>query len=498
MNCNAFGPIRSCAFASYYNSITITGMHYVYHNSDPFIIAIRRPNLTTHVYATQFLLSLATKSVPKKSIENAAYHLKRFLDFLQIWDIRLTSSIDPIVLFEGFGEYLRLLPKGKGFDYSIMWATVDRIPLSQAALSLEKSRPVGNVTGFHLSEQKDWHELSYETILQNVNSAMNYFAWLQKRTLRFRNLQVDLLPLKKIRQKSTSSSTAGDNKKTVNDVAVILNGIGIRAARKIYRPFNSSKLILPQKADWFISSIASPLDKLLFVILRYFGLRESEGADLMIDPTTIPNLRDPIAAKSQLKESLSGNLYWNKIDQFWVIDVTKSKTAAGIRVIPFLSDWDIGQDFITHLLYEALCERQRLLRHVAGDGKDECHLFVSKAHTRRGQPITGDSVYSKFHYLARTLLKRAQQKGSPSHDITKHSPHGLRHLFCTQLILFDPDNETRIVRLAGHENITTTKRIYFHVFEAAKGRKHGVRKMADTFAEFGETAQLAQEEFVDD
>jgi integrase len=378
---------------------------------------------------------------------------------------------------------------------------MDTIPLHQVALSLGKIIAIGPIDNLLALERKEWSEYPYETIEKSVETAIEYYKWLQKRTLKYKDLPIDLIPQAIVRTRSLKSATAGEGKKQVNAVRAILAQVGLKpSSNLVIRPFKQSKLILPDQADWFLSTLKSSQDKLIFFLLRYFGIRASEVASLRVNPSTIPNLRDPIAAKELIKKQLLGNIKWDKFGGFWFIQIEESKTNNGIRTIPFLAAWGLEQDWLTHLIYESLFERQALIETGLGKNSDHGYLFVSRHHAYRGQPITGESVLKKFNYLASKLASKDDCK----YDLTNgYSPHSFRHLFATLLILQDPQDDARITLLMGHGSTVTTKRIYFHIFEAAKhsSSKDGnqtVKDMLETFAAYSSKSEQYMKEFLYD
>lgn len=492
---------RLIAYSKYYKSLNIRGLYYVYQKKNPFLIAICNPDHTTNSLATSYLLTLYHKKVAPNTLCLKAQALKKFLDFMYLWNFDFNDG-DPLPIFYGFADYLRLIPKNSRSTHANLWALKTEVPLNETAMSLGKIVTIGPIENLYKLERKEWAEHSYETIERSLETAIEFYEWLQQRTQKYRNLPIRQIPKKEVRRKSFISATSGESYIQITAVRAILAQIGlIPSSTKQIKPFKQSKLILPEQADWFISTLESPQDKLLFVLLRYFGIRRSEAANLKIDPLSIPDLKNPLYAKHALKENLSGNLKWDFScgRGFWSVQINSSKTISGRRTIPFLAEWKIEQDWLTHLLYDALFERQSLIRKNFEHPNDHGYLFVSKHHAYVGQPISGETILKKFNYLAEKLNNKDNFKFDLTND---YSPHSFRHLFATLLIMLNPQDETRISILMGHSSVDITKKIYFHIYENAKNQSNKsnntLKDMLEVYKSLSITSNQSFKEYIED
>ena len=164
---------RLIAFSKYYMGLHINGLHYVYQSEKPFQIAICNPDHTTNSLATSYLLSLYfTKSV-KNTIFSKAQDLKKFLDFMLLWEIDLTDG-EPLPIFFGFADYLRLISKHISIQHAVLWATMETVPLHQVALSLGKIINIGPISNLQALERKECSEYPYETIEKWYGNTFSY------------------------------------------------------------------------------------------------------------------------------------------------------------------------------------------------------------------------------------------------------------------------------------------------------------------------------------
>lgn len=144
---------------------------------------------------------------------------------------------------------------------------------------------------------------------------------MRDRTTRFKYLPLEQVPRKEIRDNhSLIAGTAGSRVRIVFDVENIARDSGTAGPgggkSRQASPINHDKVFSETEADMFFELIdpyENALDLLLFAILRYFGLRPGEAAEIRIEPSTIPsNLNVYHTAREELTESLSGNLQFVK------------------------------------------------------------------------------------------------------------------------------------------------------------------------------------------
>lgn len=458
--------------AKYYKSLDINGLHYVYYDKESNTIAICHPNHRTHHLATTYLI----RDKKKKSINTIkanAYAIKKFLDFLMIWDINI-NECDLLHLLFGFVSYLRCIPSkaSNNFERSdFLLSTLKKIPLNESAQSSGKVLSLGyNKDGF--METQKWKSNSYDAIKNIVSKTIGYITFLQEKTKEFEAINLDLLPHKKVNTKhSLESGTLGEGHIYKIDIDYILIESGFKKPRS--RPFANSidsDVLNLDEVDKLLDNIPENnyQNKLLFTILKCFGLREGEACSLHVDTSKLhPRYMymDKNNAINELKENLKGDIEFSKKLGKWVCYVrdddedtrfdTKSKT--GNRAVPLFIP---NSNFEEYLLY-GLIQRDILMTDK-GITHDLLLIKVSDRHGNKGQPLTGTDVYDRYSSLANRLYKNT------GCDLREYHPHSIRHFYATHMITNLKYSVFEVSKLLGHGSIETTIKVYFHFITRGK------------------------------
>ncbi|GKS09880.1 hypothetical protein YDYSY3_08800 [Paenibacillus chitinolyticus] len=489
--------VRLVAYARYYKSLSINGLHYKHQVDGSAAIAICRPNHTTHHEATTFLMSqLHDNKIGISTVGGHAKNLKKFLDFFMVWG--LEDELEKIhlipvkkggtfpleVILFGFADYLKCIPSGfkpfselKGRSHSIEWALLKNIPLNKHALAEGNLLPVIR-SSFNKLKRADWCEYQQGALGPIIYTACAYLEFLRDRTKRYEQLPIEQIPRKQIRDSnSLVSATAGSRVRIVFDVDYIAGDSGTEGpsggGTQSVTPVDRSKVLSETDANSFfkmLNSYEDAQDLLLFTFLRYFGLRPGEASAIQIDPSTIPaNLYLYHQAREEIAASLGVRLQHVKergLNGNWVLE-TGWKTKASQRSVPLIShkakDPYTGeqirfptQEEFTDLLYWALVQRRDLMSHYSGE--DHGYLFVSRSNNSRGKPISEKGVYSKYNKIANKLFKHT----SGQVDIRSFYPHTFRHLFATSLLLRYRRPIEEISKWLGHSSIAITINTYIH------------------------------------
>ncbi len=489
--------MRLVGYARYYKSLNIDGLHYIHQVEGTQVIAIVKPNHSTHHEATTFLMNLLlTEKLKMNTVTGHAQNLKKFLDYMMFWrleeDFEHIHNIEvkaggpyPIeVILLGFADYLRCIPKGyKPFEdlkvatHGIHWSMLKNIPLNKHAMAEGKLSTV--IRSSHNDLKKtNWCEYPSGALAPIIYTACAYLKFLRDRTTRFKYLPLEQVPRKEIRDNhSLIAGTAGSRVRIVFDVENIARDSGTTGPgggkSRQASPINHDKVFSETEADMFFELIdpyENALDLLLFAIWRYFGLRPGEAAEIRIEPSTIPsNLNVYHTAREELTESLSGNLQFVKergLRGNWVID-TGWKTKASCRDVALITHKTIDpfsrknirfptQEEFTDLLYWALLQRRELLSYYTSE--DHGYLFVSESNNSKGKPLSKKGVYSKYNNLADDLFQRT----GGSVDLRSYYPHTFRHLFATSLLLRYRRPIEEISKWLGHSSVVITRDTYIY------------------------------------
>ncbi|NQX58585.1 site-specific integrase [Paenibacillus qinlingensis] len=528
--------VRLVSYARYYKSLQINGLYYVHQVEGSNAIAICGPDHKTHHESTTFLLSqLHDKKCQIKTVEGHARNLKKFLDFIMFWlledemeiihhiPVKSGGTYPLEVILLGFTDYLRCIPNGykpfselKGSNHSIQWSMLKSIPLNKYAMAEGKVMPA--VRSDHNQLKKaDWCEYSPGALAPVLYTACAYLEFLRDRTKRYENLPIEQIPRKEIRESySLISGTAGSRIRIVFDVENLARDSGTAGPSggkgRQGTPIDRSEVISEVEANIFfrfLNPYEDAQDLLLFTILRYFGLRPGEAANIQIDESTLPaNLDMYHSSREALVLSLRGNITFiqeNGLHGNWVIK-TGWKTKASQREVPLINHKAIDpysgdeisfptQDQFTDILYWALVQRSDLMSH--NHGKDHGFLFVSGSNNSRGNPLSEKGVYSKFNKLANKLWGNSQYLM----DLRSYYPHTFRHLFATSLCLRYRRPIEEISKWLGHSSVTITQNSYIHWIpetntEIEKGEVAHMSKLYKEQSDISERAMLSKGEEV--
>jgi integrase len=464
---------RLVAYAQYYQSLSIQGLHFVHFVPEHNAIALCGPDCSTHHEATAYLLLRKHANIAINTVRFEANNLKKFLDFLLLSEIDVREA-DLMVLLAAFADYLRLISITWRPRNVLEWITLEHVPLH------EKASTAGRL--IYLQRDKtgrlravDWSEYPDEMIERVVATAVRYLHFLQSRTVAYANLRLSDLPVKERYVQTILSGTAGTFCTTFYDVQAVTN-TRRRAISRHVRLLPPDTIFTPTDVDRFMAVITNAQDRLLFSMLRCLGLRASEIAGVRLEVETLPtNLRrmELSKAKQLLRTQLRGDIQFITVPEtalgrdrllstnagYWwceVVDRGNTHYRAGhkshwSRHVPWLPHF--RQSTFLNLLYEALLEREELIQYV---DEDHGFLFVSRDHKARGRPLTGSSVAGKYTHIAHRLQRDANI------DLLRFSPHTFRHFYATYLLKVLHQNIDDISRWLGHQSTETTRTTYLH------------------------------------
>lgn len=456
--------------AKYYLSKDIDGLNYVYHDRESNTIAICLPNNRTNHIATSYLLRLKNKE-SINTVRRHAYAIKKLLDFLLVWDIDLKEA-DLLHLMQGFVSYLRCIetnpvPKFQSGDF--YYSTLKKIPLNDSALSCGKVITIGyNGAGFMKSD--DWASNSYGAIKAILSVAVLYITFLKEKTKEFESINLDTLPRKKVNSKhSLLSGTLGDSSYYKVDLDYILNESGFKEPKK--KPFENcvgTNVLLLDEVDMLIESIPEKnyQNRLLFTILKCFGLRAGEAANLEIDTSELPKLvyMDRGEAIKQLKENLQGDIVYSKKLKKWTCNVVPRdednrfdmQTKTGGRAVHLvIPNSDFEERLLLGIIHRDIIMNMNNISHNK--------LFINVSYQDKGgEPITGSTIHARFSYLAEKLNKKS------GCDLRDYSPHDIRHFYATHLITNLNYSVFDVSKLLGHSSTETTVQTYYHFIDSRK------------------------------
>ncbi|HBF8531497.1 MAG: tyrosine-type recombinase/integrase [Clostridiales bacterium] len=474
------------AHAEYYQKKDIDGLHYVYHDRDTNTIAICHPNHRTHHLATTYLLRIK-KRESVNTVRRHAYALKKFLDFQLVWDIDFKKA-DLLHLLEGFVGYLRCIdidpaPKFQRADF--FYSSLKKIPLNNSALSCGKVISIGyNKDGFMKSE--NWTSNSYNAIKSIVSVAVSYLTFLQEKTKEFEVIDLNTLPKKRVKTKhSLLSGTLGQGNIYKTDIDYILCDSGFKKPKKV--PFGScvdNDVLSLEEVDMLINAIPENnyQNRLLFTILKCFGLRAGEACNLEIDTSDLPPkfiFMDRGELIEVLKEKLKGDIRFSEKKGKWLCCVNEgdsdgrfdSQSKTGARIVPLV----IPNSDFEECLCSAIVQRDIIMA-IENVNHNKLFIKTSQKDGVRGEPINGASVNDRFSYLAKKI------KNNTGYDLTYFSPHSIRHFYATHLIsklkypVFD------VSKFLGHSTIDITIKTYYHFIDS-KRLDNETKKMYEKFKE---------------
>ncbi|MCM3769589.1 tyrosine-type recombinase/integrase [Priestia aryabhattai] len=478
---------RLKAFAEYYNKLRINGLHYTNFFAETNVISICTPNHSTHHEATSFLLQCKNENYSINTIRNYGYQMKKLLDFLMLWDMDILDG-DLMIILTGFVDYLRLVETKGTADYplpdkAIEWAALEYVPLHREARTAGKVLTI-QMDEYGGREKVPWGKLPSSYVSNIVSLAIKYFIFLKRRTHKYSYLNLGEIPVKKKYKETFLSGTLGNVQVSVFDIKYIMDraGIGITGSTKRYTALKE-RIPTVTEMNVFFSSL--PTNKrqntFLFHILKCFGLRESEAANLMIDTSTLPKklLRlNYFEAIEHLKDHLRGDVEFVPNIDKWVCNVVNRNDAIGHfqsrnkssedRTIPLF----FSQDEFSSLLLDALKERELVMKRA---GSEHPYLFVSRAPSRMGKRITGRTVYDKL----KNTLSNYLDKESVLQEIT---PHTFRHYYATYCLRVLKHSVEDVQRRLGHSDKEVTLGIYSHYLHDNNNElEEKARDISDTF-----------------
>ncbi|MFJ8115191.1 hypothetical protein EXW28_07745 [Bacillus mycoides] len=478
---------RLTEYARYYRELNLNGLHYANFYASTNVLSVCRPDHSTHHESTSFLLVCKNDGYSINTVRNYGNHLKKLLDFLMLWEMDILDG-DLFIILTGFIDYLRLIAIENTVncplpDKAIEWALLTYLPLHQEARTAGKVSSI-SINKDRLSQKNDWGQISSDYISKIISITIRYFIFLRKRTHKYKNLPLEELPMKEIYKDTPLSGTLGNIQISIFDIKSILNQTGIKTNtfRKKYTPLKE-RIPTVTEMNLFFNSLPANnrQNKFLFYILKCFGLRESEAANLMLDTSTLPkNLLYPdyFQAVENLQKHLRGDIeFYPEIDK-WVCKVINRNTANShyqirnksteSRYIPLF----FSQSEFSTLLLESLIERSLIMK------KSRCehsYLFISRAPTRMGERITGRSVYDK---LKNTLTKHINENS----ELQRITPHTFRHYYASYCLRVLKHPIEDVQRHLGHSDKEITQGIYSHYLHDNNDElTEKVQDMSDTF-----------------
>ncbi|MCY9670419.1 tyrosine-type recombinase/integrase [Paenibacillus alginolyticus] len=479
--------IRLESFARIYTEKRLEGLHYASFLPDKNIVSISRPDHTTVHEATSFLISRKSSGKAINTVRNEANDLKKFLDFMLVWEIQLLES-DLLVVLEGFTDYLQLIRSDVGIEDALEWVTLKAIPLNTWGES------EGKVTGIQRDEfgklqRSEISSYSSTSINKMVRTTVKYLLFLKKKSSDYASLQVNELPHASKKLRGFISSITGGKQVATIDISSITKDVGVKTQYYSLKSLKVDSIFTLEQTDQFIDTASSYQDKFLFNVLRFLGPRASEAAGIWIDPTSLPNnlLRmDYHKAKRLIKQGIKGDIDFYEKDNkgFWlckIMDRDNPDFRAGhkkdgeYREVP----WLFSQEGFLNLLYEALRERQILMRNIE---VDHGFLFVSRNRKNQGSPITGKSIAKKYENINRQLIREKKI------DLSEYSPHTFRHFYATYLLKKLNIQIDDVSRWLGHISTETTRTTYSHWIPSSNSSESD-GTVEDIFVTFKPTKQ---------
>lgn len=468
------------AYVNYYSSLKINGMHYVDFNGKKNILHISKPNHEMHYEATCFLLRMKYNNGRINTISRIAYDLKKFLDFIMLWNLDLINS-DLFHVMVSFATYLRLLKHQRMYP-SIEWALVKNVPLHDKALFHTKLLAIGyDDKGFMGKEP--FEDLDIRTISATIGTALRYLEFLRDNTYKYQGLDLSEIPIKVVKMTTKLTGTLKTQKVQIayDEKSIMVEaGIDSRAmSSERIKPL-TDEIFSIEEMDLFMSAIpqSNAQSRLMFHILKCFGLRRAELCNLMINSSSIPidiHLWDINDAKKWIKENMEGDIEFDPKLNKWVCHVFWRATPyfqcqhkTGNRDIPLM----FPQEDFTSLLLEHIQERQTILE---SSQSSHDYLFLSYSNNSKGKPITGGTVYSTYN--------RIIENSGYVDTFSKYSPHTFRHFFATYLLRVKNYSISDISDWLGHSRETITRKVYVHYLNQPSDDKGSsmTEDMVDTF-----------------
>jgi integrase len=470
--------MRLKAYIEQYSNIEVCGFHYINFIPETNTISISMPDHTTHHESTSFLIF-------KKNIDSInttkgqAEDLKKFLDFLLIWEIDLMDC-DLYVILLGFTDYLRCIKSGRELNIrSIAWATTNKLILNDNLLLTNNILNISyDKEGFMGAKYDDG--LHYTTIKKTISTAIQFISFLKDKTYKYSNLPINQIPQKYKYKNTFLSGTLGKQLSYVTDIEIFLRNSGLTPSKHKESLILTQKVFTIDEVENFLNYIPTEhhQNKLLFYMLKAFGLRVGETANIMIDNSSLPSnflLMEHFKARDFIKNNLRGDIEYYKPLEKWVCNVIerenedfRSQHKSGSRAVPLL----FPEELFLDLLVNAIKERELLIRYTK---IKHSFLFVSRHSKYKGSPINGKTIGSRFETYTKRLLK---QTGI---NLTSYSPHSFRHFFATYLLRELKEEISDVSRWLGHSSTEITRTTYSHYLPRKNEDKEVVKDMAEKF-----------------
>lgn len=457
---------RLIEYAKHYQNVTIHGLHYVNFDKYTNTISISHPNHRTHHLSTSFLIK-QKDSVSINTVRSYASNLKKFLDFLLVWNLDL-NNCDLLIVVSAFISYLRCIDTNSAPKFSntmIYYSTLSKIPLNNSALSCGNVIQLGYDSNGFMRINNWISTSSQQTIKDAAIDALEYLKYLKESTEQYKTINYNDIPMKASTSNSMLSGTLGKKKYEHPDMDFILSFAGFKKDTTFKNPVSNLMVLSLDEVNLLIDAVppSNFRDKLLFQILKCFGLREGEASSLKIDTSNLSvnyMFLDKETAKKELKEKLLGDIVYNPEIKKWTCIVSNnnsdrydSQAKTGSRIIPLLFPKDPFEDA---LLY-GLIQRTIIMKQTK---KEHNFLLINVGNkVDRGNPISGTTIYDRFKATAKKL------KQSKNLDLKDYSPHSIRHFFATYLIKSKKYSILDVSRFLGHSDEVTTVTTYYHYID---------------------------------
>lgn len=467
-------------FCEFYKTKKISGLNYFEYSSVNQTTAIVTPLHEVHHESTCFLLEKKYVNESINTVLSAGRDLKKFLDFLLIWDIDLEAkNLDLKVVALGFITHLRVIDKYRP-SRAVLWSYLQRIPMHQSAMNYGKITSV-SFDDNHVLTRTGFEEYSVETISKIVSTSLAYLKFLKERTVKYKNINFDSIPIKKSKNTySFLSGTLGNKEQYIFDVTTLLQlaRIDTKSLDNDIKPIEDDVFSTDEIGQFFDAiNDNDTQNRLLFTMQKCFGLRSAELANLKIKSNSIPNEFynwDFNDAAEYLKEKLKGDIEFSRFN-FWVCSVINrpnrnrnKQNKTRNRNVRLLHSLMSSNDF-SGLLVSYLQERQF---HLENSGiTDHEYLFISYSNRSKFQPITGATVRSRYQSITDTPTLKNTFK--------KHSPHTFRHYFATYLIRVHQIDISDVSSLLGHADVQITRKTYLHYLVENNSSKDDDSSQAD-------------------
>ena len=475
-------------FCKEYKEKEIKGLYYFAFSSVTNTTAIVSPGHKTDHEATCFLLDKKYSNVSINTVLSVGKDIKKFKDFLLIWNISLESPIiDFRSLLVGFIIHLRVLSKFNPNNV-LEWSYLTKIPMHQNA------KDYGRISNLYRDRYDLLHESGFESyslgsITKSVTNVLMYLEFLKKRTYKYEDINLKTIPVKNsLSKNSILGGTLGEFKNQSFDIKVLLQlaKINTKSMQQQVKELKADVFSEKSLKEFFeLINYNDYQNILLFSILKCFGLRRAEAALLKIKVSILPEnfyeweYNDAIHL---LENSLDGDIQLTKFN-FWACSIIdrdnphRDKKSKSInRKIRLLNAFMTTEQF-SEILLNHLQERQFYFED--NKIKDHGYLFYSTSNRSKLQPIKGEAIYKRYNQIIEHL--------SEKHELKKCGPHTFRHYFATYLISTARIDINDVSSLLGHSDVEITRKTYLHYLPNNKQEKSEsasqAEKMLDKFKE---------------